>query len=157
MLIIGQAPGLAAHNSGTPWNDRSGDRLRDWLGLTREEFYDDALVALMPMGFCYPGKGRTGDAPPRPECAPLWHPRLLKEFRSVRLTIYVGRFAFDRYLSSEFDTQTEAIRACSTLLPSRLALPHPSPLNNRWLAKNPWFDRDVTPMLSEATRAALTQ
>lgn len=156
LLIIGQAPGQAAHDSGIPWNDRSGDRLREWLGLSREQFYDPSLVALMPMGFCYPGKGRAGDAPPRPECAPLWHPRLLETFRRVRLTVYVGRYAFDRYLSQEFDTQTDAIRASVALLPSRLALPHPSPLNNRWLAKNRWFEPDVVPAVQRGVIAALS-
>lgn len=155
VLIIGQAPGQAAHESGVPWNDRSGDRLREWLGLGPERFYDEGLVALMPMGFCFPGKGRTGDAPPRPECAPLWHPRLLGVLGGVRLTIYVGRFAFERYLSETYATQTEAIRACRELLPARMALPHPSPLNNRWLAKNRWFEREVVPQLAGAVNAAL--
>lgn len=157
LLIIGQAPGLAAHESGIPWNDRSGDRLREWLGISREQFYDDAIVALMPMGFCYPGKGRTGDAPPRPECAPLWHPRMHAALTGVRLSIFVGRFAFERYLGAEFDSQTSAVRASAALLPSRMALPHPSPLNNRWLAKNRWFERDIVPLLRTGVHAAITE
>lgn len=156
VLIIGQAPGRAAHESGVPWNDASGERLRVWLGLSSEQFYDPTMVALMPMGFCYPGKGRTGDAPPRPECAPLWHARLLGAFREVRLTLYVGRYAFERYLSAEFDTQTEAVRAFTSLLPTRLALPHPSPLNNRWLAKNRWFEREVLPVLATTVKAVVS-
>lgn len=155
ILIIGQSPGLAAHESGVPWNDASGDRLRTWLGLSREQFYDDELVALMPMGFCYPGKGRTGDAPPRPECAPLWHDRTRTQLHGVRMTLYVGRYAFDRYLRADFKDITEAALSPARLLPDRCALPHPSPLNNRWLARHREFEGRVIPKIQRAVNRTL--
>ncbi len=155
VLIIGQAPGSAAHESGVPWDDRSGERLRAWLGLGGDVFYDPTRVALMPMGFCYPGKGRGGDLAPRAECAPLWHDRILKALTGVRLTVYVGRYAFERYLSSDFSALTAAVRAADALLPKRAALPHPSGRNNLWLAKNPWFEMDVLPRVRKRVRSAL--
>jgi len=153
IVIIGQAPGRAAHESGVPWNDRSGDRLRGWLGLSREAFDDERLVALVPMGFCYPGTGRSGDAPPRPECAPLWHPRIFDGLRSVELAVVVGRHAFERYLGAEFGSVTEAVRAHRRLLPGRVALPHPSPRNNSWLRKHAWFEREALPAVRERVEA----
>lgn len=154
VLIIGQAPGLAAHESGVPWNDASGDRLREWLGLSREMFYDPEQVALMPMGFCYPGKAKTGDSPPRPECAPLWHDRILKALAGVKLTLLVGRFAFERYAADELSDLTTAALSPDRLLPRKLVLPHPSPLNNRWLARNPAFKAKILPQVrSVVTRA----
>lgn len=153
MIIIGQAPGAAAHASGVPWDDRSGQRLRDWLGLTAERFYDPRLVALMPMGFCYPGKGRSGDLAPRPECAPLWHTPLLASLRRIELTVIVGQYAFDRYLSTAHATITAAAAAYETLLPTKLALPHPSPRNNLWLKRNPWFERQALPAIRRRVRA----
>lgn len=155
VLIIGQAPGKAAHESGIPWHDRSGDRLREWLGVSNEQFYDDRLIALMPMGFCYPGKASSGDAPPRPECAPMWHDKLLSKLASVGLTVYIGHYAFDRYLSGDFGTITEAVAAAPTLLPARIALPHPSPRNNIWLKKHDWFGRDVLPALRARVQALM--
>lgn len=153
LLIIGQAPGRAAHESGVPWDDRSGARLRDWLGLTETRFYDADLVALMPMGLCYPGTGASGDLAPRPECAPLWHARLLRAFAGVELTVYTGAFAFAEYLSAEFKTITEAARGYSGLLPARVALPHPSPRNNRWLARNAWFEAEALPRIKRRVAA----
>jgi len=147
ILIIGQAPGSAAHESGIPWDDRSGERLRDWLGVTDEQFYDPKQIALMPMGFCYPGKGKSGDMPPRPECAPLWHDELLKKLKSVALTIYVGRYAIAHYLPDRFGSITEAVKGFDDLLPDRIVLPHPSPRNNIWLKKHPWFQRRTLPAL----------
>ena len=147
ILIVGQAPGAEAHTSGVPWDDRSGRRLRDWLGLDDAQFYDARLVGLMPMGFCYPGRGRSGDLPPRAECAPQWHGRLIAAFRGVRLTIFVGRHAFSRYLASDHPSLTDAVAAHDDLLPDRVALPHPSPRNNVWLARHAWFERDVLPAL----------
>jgi uracil-DNA glycosylase len=155
VLLISQAPGSVAHESGVPWDDRSGDRLRGWLGLTREEFYDSALVGILPMGFCYPGRGKSGDMRPRPECAPTWHPRLLAGFSGVRLTICVGRCAFERYLSEEAGSLTEAVRVCARLLPERLAIPHPSPRNNIWLKRHPWFEEQTVPLVREAVRRAV--
>lgn len=155
VLLISQAPGAAAHESGVPWDDRSGDRLRGWLGLSPEEFYDPSLVGILPMGFCYPGKGKNGDLKPRPECAPAWHPRLLRGFESVRLTIFIGRCAFERYLSEECGSLTEAVRANERWLPERAAMPHPSPRNNIWLKKHPWFQSEVVPVVREAVRHAV--
>lgn len=155
VLLISQAPGGAAHESGVPWDDRSGDRLRDWLGLSADEFYDPALVAILPMGFCYPGKGKGGDLRPRPECAPIWHPELLPGFEGVELTLLVGRYAFERYLSDGFGSLTEAVRASERLLPERAAMPHPSPRNNFWLRRNPWFEEEILPRVRESVRRAV--
>lgn len=155
MVVIGQAPGAAAHESGVPWDDRSGQRLRSWLGVSDAEFSDPDLVALLPMGFCYPGTGSGGDLRPRPECAPEWHERLLAGFESVSLTIIIGKWAFERYLGDEYGTLTDAVRACDDLLPGRIALPHPSPRNNIWLKKHPWFEGEVLPALRARVRAAL--
>ncbi len=148
VLIIGQAPGKLADASGVPWDDPSGRRLRDWLGLDDDAFYDANLIALLPMGLCYPGKGKSGDAPPRPECAPQWHERLLAGFKNVGLTIYIGKYAFAEYLADGgFESITEAVGGYKRLLPDRIALPHPSPRNNIWLKKHEWFERDVVPKL----------
>lgn len=147
LLIIGQAPGKVAHTSGVPWSDQSGQRLREWLGLSDEQFYDESLVALMPMGFCYPGTGSSGDMPPRPECAPLWHDKLAKAFKRVELTVYIGQYAFGRYLSPLHATLTDAVAAHASLLPERICLPHPSPRNNIWLKKHPWFASELLPAL----------
>lgn len=147
ILIIGQAPGRAAHASGVPWDDRSGDRLRNWLGLSRDEFYDEQLVALMPMGFCYPGSGASGDMPPRPECAPLWHDRILFALTEIQLTVLVGRYACERYTESARETLTSIVGRYREHLPTRIVLPHPSGRNNIWLRKNPWFEEQTLPAL----------
>lgn len=155
LLLIGQAPGAKTHEAGVPWRDVSGDRLRDWLGISEEHFYDPALVAHMPMGFCYPGKGTSGDLPPREECAPAWHPRLLRAFRSVELTLYLGAYAFGRYLCDEYATMTDAVADFRSLLPTRFALAHPSPRNRAWLKRNPWFEREALPALRTRVREVL--
>jgi len=156
ILIIGQAPGLRVHQSGIAWNDPSGDRLRDWLGVDRTTFDDDANVAVVPMGFCYPGKGASGDLPPRPECAPLWHPRLLPRLVGVRLTLLVGAYAQERVLGKESKpTLTETVRAFRSYLPAHFPLPHPSPRNAIWQKKNPWFDRTCVPALRACVEEAL--
>lgn len=147
IVIIGQAPGRIAHETGVPWNDASGKRLRGWLGVSDAQFYDEALIALVPMGFCYPGKAKGGDMAPRPECAPLWHPQILPKLRKVELTVYIGNYPFARYLSEEAESLTEGVRSAAKLLPTRILLPHPSPRNQMWLARNRWFERDVVPML----------
>ncbi len=155
LLIIGQAPGRRAHDAGTPWQDASGERLRDWLGLTAEQFFDPDTVALLPMGFCYPGTGRSGDLPPRPECAPRWHPPLLAALPNVRLTVLLGRHAIEGYAQHPYRTMTDAVGDHARLLaarPVRVALPHPSPRNNRWLAKHPWFAAEVLPKLRRRVR-----
>ena len=149
MLIIGQAPGTRVHETGIPWNDPSGDRLRDWLGLDRDAFYDEERIAIMPMGFCYPGVDRNGgDKPPRRECAPLWHGRLLELMPSVDLTLLVGMYAQRRYLGRRRKpTLTETVKAWRDYLPAYLPLPHPSWRNTAWLRKNPWFETDIVPFL----------
>lgn len=134
-----------AHETGVPWNDVSGQRLREWLGVTDAQFYDESLIALIPMGFCHPGKAKGGDMAPRLECAPLWHPQLLPKLTKLELTIYIGRYPFDRYLGEAFESLTEGVRAARKLLPARILLPHPSPRNQMWIARNPWFQRDVLP------------
>ncbi len=147
IVIIGQAPGRAAHESGVPWNDPSGVRLRGWMGISEEEFHDERLVSLLPMGFCYPGRGKSGDLPPRPECAPMWHDRILAGLTGVELRIYIGRYAIGRYLGREYGSITGAVRDWESLLPGAVVLPHPSGRNNRWLKQNPWFERETVAAL----------
>ncbi|MEE4283111.1 MAG: uracil-DNA glycosylase family protein [Pseudomonadales bacterium] len=155
LLIIGQAPGAKVHESGVPWADLSGHRLRQWLNINESVFYDKTRVALMPMGFCYPGKGSSGDLPPRPECASQWHKRLLFEMPDVQLTLLIGLYAQRHYLSSCLDTLTDTVAGWREYLPQYFPLPHPSPRNNIWLKKNPWFEKEVLPNLQELTRIAL--
>ena len=157
IVIIGQAPGKAAHESGKPWADRSGDRLRDWLGVDDETFYDETQVAIVPMGFCYPGTGERGDLPPRPECAATWHERLRRALGGVELVVLAGRYAIEHELGGRYGTLTEAVAAWPHLLPSKIALPHPSPRNNRWLARHDWFERETVPALRERVTAVLTR
>ncbi len=156
ILIIGQAPGKKVHESSIPWDDPSGDELRRWLGVTKEQFYDPDLVALMPMGFCYPGKGKSGDLPPRPECAPLWHNRLLKSMKQVELTLLIGQYAHEYYLGEHRKTTlTETVRDFKNYLPEFLPLVHPSPRNRIWQRKNPWFEKEVVPELQRRVRIEL--
>ncbi len=147
VIIIGQAPGRKVHESGVPWDDASGDTLRSWLGLTTEQFYDPELVAVIPMGFCYPGPAKSGDAPPRPECAPLWHDRLFDHLPADRLQLIIGTYAQARYLPERQPTLTETVADWASYLPNRFPLPHPSPRNRRWMAKNPWFEAETVPAL----------
>ncbi len=149
ILIIGQAPGSAVHESGIPWQDASGNTLRNWLGVDKGQFYDPGLFALVPMGFCYPGKGKTGDLPPRHECAPAWHARLLTLMPSVQLTLLIGKYAQDAYLKGRTEKNlTETVRRWEAYLPDkRLPLPHPSPLNFRWMSRNNWFEMQLIPEL----------
>ncbi len=159
LLIIGQAPGTKVHESGIPWNDASGDRLRDWLTIDRDHFYDPSKVAIMPMGFCYPGRNpKGGDLPPRPECAPLWHDKLLTFLPKVELTLLVGTYAQARYLSAtKSRTMTETVRNFRVHLENKvLPTPHPSWRTTGWQKKNPWFDKDLLPILRNAV-AQLTQ
>ena len=149
LLIIGQAPGTRVHETGIPWNDPSGDRLRQWLGWDRDRFYDERLTAIVPMGFCYPGKGKSGDLPPRPECAPQWHPPLLELMPAIELVLLVGQYAQRHYLPDASACLTETVRAFRDYGPRYLPLPHPSPRNQLWLKKNPWFEREVVPYLRE--------
>ncbi len=147
IMIIGQAPGTRVHETGIPWNDPSGDTLRRWLQLSREQFYDPAVVAIMPMGFCYPGRGKSGDLPPRPECAPAWHAQLLAALPHIRLTLLIGHYAQRYYLGNRYRTLTDTVRHWRDFAPDRLPLPHPSPRNRRWLTQNPWFEQEELPVL----------
>lgn len=148
IVIIGQAPGQKVQNSGIPWDDQSGNELRRWLGVSKEQFYDDRLFALIPMGFCYPGKGTSGDLPPRPECAPLWHEPLLSNMKEVQLTILIGQYAQNYYLKdAKRRLLTETVHNFRDYLPSFLPLVHPSPRNKIWQKKNPWFELEVVPFL----------
>ncbi|MEX2367086.1 MAG: uracil-DNA glycosylase family protein [Pseudohongiellaceae bacterium] len=155
LMIIGQAPGTRVHASGIPWNDPSGDRLRDWLGIDRETFYDSNRVAIMPMGFCYPGKGKSGDLPPRPECAKLWHDKLLARLPAIELTLLVGSYAQQHYLKDRQRSLTERVRHWQDYFPDYLPLVHPSPRNRLWLKKNPWFETELVPVLQKKVQALL--
>lgn len=149
LLIVGQAPGRKVHETGIPWNDPSGDRLRCWLGLTPEQFYDPRKVAIIPMGFCYPGKAASGDNPPRPECAPLWQRKLNDRLPDIALTLLIGQYAQAYYLG-EFrkSTLSATVKAWQEYLPrGYLPLAHPSPRNQPWLVKNPWYERELVPAL----------
>lgn len=153
ILIIGQAPGTKVHASGVPWDDDSGDRLRDWLRLDKPAFYDPDTIALMPMGFCYPGKASGGDAPPRKECAPQWHERVLSVLPEDRLTLLVGAYAQSAYLpETKTLSMTERVRRFADFAPF-FPLPHPAWRVRLWAAKNPWFENDVLPELRKAVRA----
>ncbi len=146
LLIIGQAPGTRVHETGLPWDDRSGDQLRAWLGLDREAFYDVSRIAIMPMGFCYPGRDKNGgDAPPRPECAPFWHPQLRPRLPNIGLTLLVGGYAQSRYLGRT--GMTETVRAFARFAPDYFPLPHPSWRNTAWQKRQPWFVTEVLPAL----------
>ena len=147
LLIVGQAPGTRVHASGIPWNDPSGDRLRQWLGVDKETFYDKSRIAIMPMGFCYPGKGASGDLPPRSECAPLWHKKLLNHMPSIELTLLIGNYAHKYYLDRRHKTLTARVAAWQDYLPGYFPLVHPSPRNTYWLQQNPWFEVDLLPEL----------
>ena len=156
ILIIGQAPGTKVHNTGIPWNDPSGNKLRDWMGVDREIFYDNNLIAIMPTGFCYPGKGNSGDLPPRPECAPQWHPKLLKLMPQIELTLLIGQYAQRYYLNdSKKKTLTDTVRAWKEYSPKYLPMPHPSPRNKLWLKKNAWFEKEVVPVLKRRIKKLL--
>lgn len=158
LLIIGQAPGTKVHESGLPWNDRSGDVLRDWLQMSREDFYDEARIAIMPMGFCYPGVDpKGGDKPPRPECAPRWHDRLLAHLPDIRLTLLVGQYAQKHYLGSRNGrTMTETVQRFRDYLPAaQFPLPHPSWRNLGWQKKQPWFAAETLPALRQVVKDAL--
>jgi uracil-DNA glycosylase len=154
IIIIGQAPSSKVHESGVPWQDQSGERLREWTGLAEKTFYDPARVALMPMGFCYPGAGNGADLPPRPECAPLWHARLLPLLAKVRLTLLVGIHAQSYYLQVAKTTMTETVRSFAAHGPKLFPLPHPSWRSTGWMRRNPWFETDVLPALRKRVQAA---
>lgn len=156
MLIAGQAPGTRVHETGIPFNDPSGERLRRWLGVARDEFYDPARFLILPMGFCYPGRGKGGDLPPRPECAAQWRGPLLALAPNIRLTLAIGQYAIAWHLRERARaTLAETVKDWRNLPPGMLALPHPSPRNLLWFKKNPWFEAEVVPELQKRVREAL--
>ena len=155
ILVAGQAPGRKVHASGRPFTDASGDRLREWLGVSEAVFYDPRQVAILPMGFCYPGTGKSGDLPPRPECAPAWRERLLRELPELALTLVIGQYAIAYHLPEAKGPLTETVRAWRKHGPAVVPLPHPSPRNNPWLKRNAWFERELLPLLRVRVADAL--
>lgn len=157
ICIAGQAPGTRVHASGTPFDDPSGDRLRDWLGIDRETFYDESRIAIVPMGFCFPGlDAKGGDLPPRKECAPLWRQPLFDALPNIRLTLVIGQYAQAWHLGKrKHKTLTETVAHWRDYMPDILPLPHPSWRNNVWLKKNPWFEADLLPVLRKEVTAHL--
>lgn len=150
ILVVGQAPGRKVHATGIPWNDPSGDRLRDWMGLTRDEFYDVSKIAILPMGLCYPGHGPGGDLPPRPECAPLWHPLIWNHLTNIALVLLIGVYAHRYYLGDAAKAKvTDTVAAWASYGPRYLPTVHPSPRNKRWFKVNPWFEQDVVPVVRQ--------
>ncbi len=157
VLVVGQAPGTRVHETGIPWNDPSGDRLRSWMQLDREAFYDESRIAIVPMGFCYPGKNaRGGDLPPRKECSEHWHARVLELLPEIRLTLLFGRYAQRYFLGENLKKDlTSTVRAWREYAPRFLPMPHPSPRNIGWLKRNPWFEDEVVPELRRRLAACL--
>ncbi|WP_070969941.1 uracil-DNA glycosylase family protein [Vibrio sonorensis] len=149
ILIIGQAPGIRVHRTSIPWNDPSGDRLRAWLDISKQDFYDPTKLAIVPMGFCYPGTGKNGDLPPRKECAPLWHNKILSMLPNIQLTLLIGQYAQKAYLTDRPKTLTETVKQWERWAPNHLPLPHPSPRNTLWLKRNPWFEESVIPYIRQ--------
>ena len=155
ILIAGQAPGKKVHHSGVPFDDPSGNRLRDWLGISREVFYDASAVAILPMGFCYPGTASSGDLPPRPECAPRWREPLLAQMKQIELTLVLGQYAQRYHFEDRSGSLTELVRSWKEYWPDMVPLPHPSPRNNRWLKQNPWFETELLPELKARVKLIL--
>ena len=156
IAIIGQAPGLRVHETGVPWNDASGNELRKWLNVTVDQFYNPELFALLPIGFCYPGKGKSGDLPPRKECAPLLHTSLLDEMKEIQLILLIGQYSQKYYLKNKMNKNiTENILNFNDYLPDYFPLPHPSPRNFIWMNKNPWFKENVLPELKNRVKNIL--
>lgn len=148
IAIIGQAPGRKVHHTGISWNDQSGEKLREWLDVSKEEFYDEKLFAILPMAFCFPGKGKTGDLPPRKECAPFWHQRMFDLMPNIELILLIGTYAQKYYLKKGMKGNlTETVKSFEEYLPEYFPLVHPSPLNFRWQKNNPWFDLNIVPIL----------
>lgn len=156
ILVAGQAPGIRVHNTGIPFNDPSGDRLREWMGIDKETFYDSTRIAIIPMGFCYPGTGKSGDLPPRSECAKTWRQPLLALFPGIVLTLAIGQYAHAWHLGKLRERNlTETVKKWKAYSPAIFPLPHPSPRNNIWLKKNPWFQEQVIPELQRAVSSLL--
>jgi uracil-DNA glycosylase len=147
ILIAAQAPGKKVHETGLPFNDVSGDRLRAWMGIPRDVFYDARKIAILPMGFCFPGTGNSGDLPPRPECAPAWRAELLSHLNKLQLTLVIGRYAQAYHFRPEGTSVTQVVQAWRKNWPHTVPLPHPSPRNILWCKRNPWFENELIPML----------
>lgn len=157
VVIMGQAPGQKVHDAGIPFLDKSGETLRRWLGVTDKEFYNPDLFAIVPMGFCFPGKGKTGDLPPRPECAPQWHDKIFAQLKNLQLTLLIGKYAQDYYLEKNAgDNLTDTVMNYKKFLPLYFPMVHPSPLNFRWQAKNPWFEKELVPVLQKRIKKIIT-
>lgn len=155
ILIASQSPGRKVHKSGVLFDDASGDRLREWMGVSREVFYDPRQIAILPMGFCFPGTGKSGDLPPRPECAQAWRNQLLGHLRHLEVTLVVGQYAQAYHLNRKRSSLTETVRDWRSSWPGIVPLPHPSPRNNIWLSRNPWFEKELLPMLRRRVSEAL--
>jgi uracil-DNA glycosylase len=155
LLIAGQAPGKKVHESGLPFDDASGDRLREWMGVTREVFYDSKQIAILPMGLCFPGTGKSGDLPPRPECVHAWRNRLLGHLHHLEVTLAVGRYAQAYHMNGKRSSLTGTVRDWRSYWPEIIPLPHPSPRNNIWLKRNPWFEKELVPVLRRRVSEAL--
>ena len=155
VLIAGQAPGRKVHESGVPFDDASGNRLREWMGVTREVFYDAKQIAIVPMGFCFPGTGKSGDLPPRPECASAWRDQLLGHLCQLEVTLVIGQYAQAYHMNDERSSLTDTVRDWQSYWPKKIPLPHPSPRNNIWLNRNPWFEQGLLPKLRRRVSEAL--
>ncbi len=153
ILIIGQAPGIRVHKTGTPFNDPSGDRLRNWLQIDRDDFYNENNIAIMPMGLCFPGTGQRGDSPPPKRCTPQWHQQVLEQLPNVKATLLVGSYAQKYYLKPHYQTLSKALKQWQEKPNNFIPLPHPSPRNNLWLKKNPWFETDILPLIRQKIRS----
>lgn len=149
ILIAGQAPGRKVHESGIPFDDASGERLRRWMGISKETFYDSTKIAILPMGFCFPGTGKNGDLPPRPECEPAWRRHVLSRMPNIKLTLVIGKYAQASHFKIANASVTKLVSDWEKYWPSRIPLPHPSPRNNIWLRKNPWFEKQLLPPLKQ--------
>ena len=158
IIIVGQAPGLKVHKSGIPWDDASGKRLREWLGVSNEKFYDVNFFGIIPMGFCYPGRGKSGDLPPRPECAEKWMKILFETLKNIEITLLIGQYAQKYFLRKTLkETLTQTVKNWQQYSPKYLVLPHPSPRNNIWLHKNPWFESKVLPEVQKRIQQVTNQ
>jgi uracil-DNA glycosylase len=156
IALIGQAPGARVHESGVPWQDASGEHLREWLGVSEDELLDPDRFAILPMGFCWPRRRKGGDLPPRPECAPLWHARILDALPQLRLKLLIGQYAVTRYLAGRMQpTLGETVARFRDYLPDAIPLPHPSWRSRAWISKHPWFEKDLLPVLRRSVRRAL--
>jgi len=149
ILVAGQAPGRKVHESGVPFDDASGDRLREWMGISKKIFYDPTKIAILPMGFCFPGTSKSGDLPPRPECEPAWRQQALSLMPNIELTLVIGKYAQAFHFKIKNPSVTTLVADWETYWPSRIPLPHPSPRNNIWLRKNPWFEKQLLPPLKQ--------